>query len=216
MAITFTSKPEIKLVAGLPSIWAPAQVLSWITTNLVPWINSRSGLVLISSTEVSSNVASVEFTGGITSEFDRYLLTIDGLIPETDNTSLFLRVSEDSGATWASGASDYRWTNIIANESGAFASQQDAADSEIQLATAIGTGTGESANFTIEFSSPSSSSVRKVFKADSFLLSAAPTSSRYCATGVYVASSNAINGIQLSMSADDIASGTFCLYGLRK
>lgn len=213
--ISFTGKPGLNIGGLSFPQWDVSQLTSWITTVLVPWVNKRSGLVLISSTEVTSNVASVEFTEGINSDFDRYILRIDGLRPETDNTSLLLRVSEDAGANWEDDAADYRWTYVVSDESALFASNEDASDSEIQLDNVLGTGTGEVANLTVEFSVPSSSSVRKAFKIDSFGLSAVPTSRRNAGTGVYVGSSNAINGIQLFMSSDDIASGTFCLYGVR-
>ena len=66
-----------------------------------------SGTTLISSTTVTTSVASVDFTGFDVSKYKRYLIILDAVKPATNSTSLRMRTSTDGGSTFDSAADDY-------------------------------------------------------------------------------------------------------------
>jgi hypothetical protein len=63
--------------------------------------------VEVSRTVVSTAVATVDFTG-IDSSADEWAVAIYNAIPATDGGTLMCRTSSDNGASFDSGASDYR------------------------------------------------------------------------------------------------------------
>lgn len=146
--------------------------------------------------------------------FDDFEVLVSGLIPTTDNTDLWIRLSH-SGA-YASGVADYAWACAAYNSSGAI-NQADDSDSEIQVngTTNLGNNTNEqlTANFRLQ--------------------NAASTTRNTSVTwfgGYYNALMNAsaingwgqrqlaqdCDGIQFRMSSGTIASGEFILMGRRR
>ena len=170
-------------------------------------------LVLISSQTVSSAVASVDFTSGIDATYDEYELRMFGVKPST-TANLYLRISQDGGATWKSAASSYSHARIEAytSNSGAFAG---GADTGILLSVnAISTATA-AANFVVRFASPSVSGVTKYFMGEC-IVHGTTAINRLSIGGAYVADTNAIDGLRLSFSTGNITGGTFNLYGVKK
>lgn len=95
------------------------------------------------------------------SNFRLFKLIVE-FIPLTDTTVLYLRFSDDGGATFEADASDYGWawnlTNDTATGSGADAVPVgDAADSEIHLSgNSVGNATGEGGVAEILIHNPAS------------------------------------------------------------
>ena len=71
-----------------------------------------SSLALIQSQSASAS-AQVDFTSGITSAYSEYVLKMIDVVPATNGTNLNFRVSEDGGATFKAGASDYAYTCVL-------------------------------------------------------------------------------------------------------
>lgn len=161
-------------------------------------------------TQIASASATIDFTTGIDSTYDEYHVSIIDLVPATDDTHLYVRVSEDSGSTWKSGASDY-YSNATA-----------AAQMNLMQGAAAGNGISNVASEggfsgTIKFYSPDATQ-NKLFLFEGLYLYATggqPTTA-VGSRGAYVLTTNAINGIRFLMSSGNITSGTFNLYGIRK
>src|SRR4249920_2654704 len=62
---------------------------------------------LIASQTVGAPVASVDFTSGIDATYDEYEFRLAGVATSIVDTQLQMRVSNNGGSSWNSGASDY-------------------------------------------------------------------------------------------------------------
>jgi len=191
----------------LPAADAP---VARVTLGVVPL-----GLVLLSSQSVS-NAAAIDFTSGIDDTYDEYLLECLDVVPATDSVGAWLRVPEDAGVTWESGASDYAHTRY-ANAGATTAPAGNGADpnTKLELAPALGNGAGETFSASIHIIRPSGSRY-KLFMCDAVQWSAPPAITRISVGGIYKGCANAINGVRFHLSSGNIASGLFKLYGLRK
>lgn len=216
MPISFTSSPLSTLGSIYPEkLRNPVEWISWITQSLVPWINKRSGLVLLASTEVTSNVASVEFTEGINSDFPAYLVVCSDVTVATDNVEFQVRFSEDSGTTWEDDAGDYRHSRFGNVDGGAVAAAGSAADTEITLISGLGNASGEAFSYFGILQNPSSASFKKLGGIIYYGTTAAAFGI-LTSGGHYDGSTNPINGIQFFASSGDLTGGSIQIYGLRK
>lgn len=210
--ISFTGKPGLNISGLSFPQWDASKFTSWITTVLVPWINRRSGLVLISSTEVTSAVSSVDFTEGFSSDFDAYLFIASDWQSDTDNVAMHMRIFE-SGAI-EDDASDYRHSRFASADGGAISEVGSTGDTEIDLGAALGNASGESMSLIGMLTTPSGSTFKKLI-----LMSVYNNTSGEVVTGVtggqYDGSTNSIDGIRFFQSSNNIDGGTFHLFGVR-
>jgi hypothetical protein len=165
------------------------------------WATPAKSMELVSSAS-ASNSATVDFTG-LASGYD-YQVRATGVLPQGASDTLSVRVSEDNGSTWKSGASDYY--------------QASASQSSVS----VGYGfqvlyTGHGFTFNLEIPDPGGSK-KKFLHARGLISASAGTydmpggqSSGAGAGGLY-ASTNAINGIRFYFLSNNIASGDFLLY----
>jgi len=75
----------LKLASGVPS-----------------WATDAGGAWNFIETEVASNSATLNFTSSIDSTYDMYAIICSVLIPATDDTQLYLRISDDGGSSYES------------------------------------------------------------------------------------------------------------------
>lgn len=175
---------------------------------------------LITSGTVSA-AASLDLTAAsmFDGTYDRIDISVNSLIPATDAADFLLRVSEDGGSTFKSGASDYRWCIkywIDANDTtGAEGVLADNADTAVKAIGGAGASAGESANTTITFTDPGSTANWKVFLSQAFMVNSAGMSNGNFTVGVYYGTTNAIDAVQLIMSTGNIASMTYTVIGHR-
>ena len=188
---------------------------AWAT----PTAAAGGSLILITATTASSS-ATVDFTSGISSTYDEYLITLTNVIPATDNQTFLLRVSEDSGSTFKSGATDYKHVSMYQYDFLTVPSG-DGSTGAPQIAMAT-TGVSNSAtrggvNGEIRFFAPAGTASNKHF-AFSLSVGLSSTTGQMNQTGTarFVLDTNAINGIRLFFGSGNIASGAFALYGIKK
>lgn len=182
-----------------------------ITDTTLATTGGSAALVLIQA-QAASGASQVDFTTGISSTYDTYIIECADVTSSVAGAALRLRVSEDSGSTWKSGASDYAFAQIYAGTSSALARYSNAATTYISLISDFGIQNGVSG--TVKFWSPSQSSRKKKFFSEFSL----EQPSEYVTTtgsGFYIGSNNAINGVRLYPASGTI-SGGFCLYGVSK
>ena len=182
-------------------------------------IGRSTGMVLIQQQTASSS-ATVDFTVGIDSGFDEYVLEFDGVVPATNVVSLQLQVTQDAGSNWKSGAGNYQWVrNGVYSGSASVTLQNSAADTSISVVDGVLDNTStRPASGEIRFYAPSAGRITN-FEARSTFYSSnlgGTYLGQFNNSGAYVADTTAINGVRLKMSSGNISTGNFRLYGVRK
>jgi hypothetical protein len=170
-----------------------------------------NNLVLIQS-QTASNAATVDFTTGIDSTYDTYLLTMADVVPQTDATDLYMRVSVDGGANYLAGTT-YAYENVGAN-SGSISGTSSAGTTQLLVSNSLGTGTGEVLNGNLWLQNLANATVYKtIHGTHAYLNSGASVTSRV--VGCIARTTSAINALRVLMSSGNI-NGTFNLYGVKK
>ena len=107
-------------------------------------------------TITASNIPAVEFETGIDNTGDVYVFVGSGITPTTDNVNLGIQVSQDGGATYDTGASNYTYGGVFVGQSAGVTDNRSAGDDIIELSL-LGTGNAsdETMNFVIYMFDPS-------------------------------------------------------------
>ena len=160
--------------------------------------------------QTASASATIELT--LASGFSNYIIYVDGLVPATDNIGLFLRLSNDGGSTFRSGASDYAWSEFVGTSN-----LTDSADSEIEIVatghgTKIGNVSGENYGGYIKLFGARNSSVFTLVNWTGGYINGTAIGVNRGNGHVTVAEEN--DAVRLLMESGNITSGTFTLLGL--
>jgi len=174
-------------------------------------------LVLLSSQIVTSAVGQVDFTSGIDGTYDEYEIHAVGVRVGADSP-LNLRISQDGGATWKAGATDYQYFYNIAaaNSTGTGGGWGGQSTAVILGASNYAGAANANCNYRFSFAIPTSTTLRKWFMGQ--MVGANPSQNAVATFGGgYVADTNAINAIRLfPNSGVNLLGGTFNLYGVTK
>ena len=175
-------------------------------------------VVLIGSVQTASTSATIDFTTGIDSTYDRYMIVISNALPTADADILWLRVSQSS--SFLSGGTNYAYAIMGIDESNAsvgITQSVGAAQVPLTGGTGVGSATGEGVSGVVYFSDPDAGAYTK-FWWDMAIKdnSAATEFVRESGAGGLDLNTTAIDGVRLKFSTDTIASGTFALYGFGK
>lgn len=172
------------------------------------------GLVLLEQ-HTASTSSSLDFTTGITSTYDEYLVEVVNLVPATDGVDAWFRVSTDGGSTYKSGGSDYSW-NAIRVTTSASAINGSAGDSKInfsgQSVDNSSTTGGYSATFRIMNPLSGARNTRMYGQGTGFDGGGIRVE---IFSGAYLATT-AVNAFRILFSSGNISTGTVRLYGLAK
>ncbi|HYF35452.1 MAG TPA: hypothetical protein VD994_09200 [Prosthecobacter sp.] len=190
-----------------------ASGLQWATP-------STSKLVFIASATASGS-ATIDFTSGITSTYDKYIIEVVDLVPATDATQLYIRVSDDNGSTFEADAADYEYMfrSYRASDAGLI-STTSAGAAQISVTNTglnynIGNAAGEALNGTLTFWNPAGTARHKMFRWQSVHQSEATQDIGTQGSATFQAV-DSIEGIRFLMSSGNITSGSFYLYGVSK
>lgn len=170
------------------------------------------------STVTASASATVDFTSGLTSTYDVYMIQFVRVFPSADNSTLYLRTSSDGGATFASANSSYQWGYSFTSNAGTASADGSSSASKgqyIVLARNLGNSSNLGVNGTLYIYAPSvaTSYVQFMFQTAAGLTStfgSGPTSG-----SGYRTAAAAVNAVRFLMDSGNITSGTFRLYGLK-
>ena len=179
-----------------------------------------AGLVLLGSTTLSGAVATVDFASGIGAGYAAYLLLGVGITLASDDAELHLRVSQDAGATWKSGASEYDF-RLFGDDGNANINRASSGDAKIVLAGgagatfAVGNATGEGVSFRATIGRPSVAGIHKLIEVESAWIAAVGDPYWFRGAGRYKGNTNAIDGLRVLAETGNIAAGAFRLYGSR-
>lgn len=182
-----------------------ASATGWFATGLAP--------IALVRRQVASASAQLDFV--LPSGFTDFEIRMTDLRPATDGASLVLRTSTDSGATFAAGASDYRYMTTETRPTlGTVVSGQVATATGIVLSQPLDTGTASNtAEGEIRF---------WVGDGTRFPQARAEFSGVHDAYGYNLhnamgnrLSATAVNAVRLLFNTGNITAGTFSLYAVR-
>ena len=166
-------------------------------------------------TKTASASATIDFTSGLSTNYNNYAIKISNLTPVTDNTTLYMRVSQST--VFLSGATDYGW---LAHAWGVISIDQtsvSASTAQIAIAGGLINTSGRVLEATITFGHPAETNGYKNFMHDStYSVTGTDELSRNVGVGRFQKNTTPIDGIRFLMSSGNISVGTFSLYGLRK
>jgi hypothetical protein len=177
--------------------------------------------VQIARVDVSVAVAAVDFTSGIDATYDEYELHLIN-VTVAANGQPALRISQDGGATWKAGTSDYLWSGRYipfgATMSGN--SDQGGTTTSMGLTGSAGTNmmgsTTNGINGIVKFWRPWATAFRKTFLYDTTFQNPINGMTSFRGAGNYAADDNAFNGLRLLVGGTTFTAGTFILYGIKK
>lgn len=164
--------------------------------------------------QTASNDPNLDFTTGIDDTYISYLFKAHDVVPATDGAALRLRFSDDGGATFEAGASDYQWGRFRMPFTGASNEGSDAADSAISFGGTIGSTANERMHGNCEIFNPSNGNHISCWF-EQTIENSSSVSGAVFGGGIFVGNTNAIDGFRLLMDSGNISSGTFELIGIR-
>lgn len=168
-----------------------------------------AGLVLIQCQTASAS-ATLDFTTGIGSTYDTYLLTISSIVPATNGANLWLRVS--TSATFRTASYSFSSFASSGNATSGDAGSQ-VSDAKIILAVSLSNAGDRDARAQVWLSQPSNTARYKQITFDSSALTGSGQT-RYFGSGDYNGDTGAVDGLRVMMSGGNITSGKACLYGI--
>jgi hypothetical protein len=167
-----------------------------------------NGLVLL-STVVASNSATVDMETTFNSTYDQYLITISAYRPQTSNTALHARFKQ--GGSYTAAGYQYHSSNL-ATALATYAATASASATEIVIAPGI--SSSFVSNFDIRIPTPTVVDFPRLFGHGAFFSAVAGSVSQAIPMGYQNDTSGAIQGVRFLSSSGNITAGTFRLYGI--
>ncbi len=161
------------------------------------------------STTTAATSATVDITG-LTSTYKDFLIVFDHVKVATAGANLQLRVSTDNGATYVSGAGTYGYACTNFNSSTSFGNSNSA--TFIQVSPNISASADKQVNGYLFIHSPQTADNTHI-NGQNTCWNNAGNATNIIVGGMYLANT-AVNGIRFLMSAGNINSGDFTLYGM--
>ena len=176
-------------------------------------IKSNPTHVLLTTTTISSNTASVAFTSGIDSTYKDYRITISGMRSDTDDKHIKLTFSVDGGSNYLS--SNYVFAGLSRDAGGTNLNPANGATSVIELtAERAGNASDESFNAELTLFNPSQSGIHKIIAYNCYYYTPPSNHIRHLGSGSNTSSTSPVNAVKIEMETGNIAEGVFKLYGI--
>jgi hypothetical protein len=176
------------------------------------WATVSSGSFVLVEEHTASSSADLEFTTGITSTYDDYIVRLINVNPATTSTTLEMQVSTNSGSTWVADG-NYYGAVLGYDNGGAAQSYHPAAINFYQLTPTTDTSTGfDGISGDIDVTNPGSASLRKSITFN-ITMPASASFIRFAGSAVWTGTT-AVNAVRFLFSSGNVASGTIRMYGL--
>lgn len=174
----------------------------------------QTGWVLLEE-HTASTSAALNFTTGITSDFDEYAIEIIEIVTATDNASITVQVSTDGGANYDATSGHYAW-QAWAMVSGGSGSNGSTSDTKITLIVSQTSGTNNT-NFSgfYRLYNPGGASRKIITGVGTGWDSSGTRLISYTAGGSYL-QTTAVNAFRIIASSGNLTSGTVRLFGVAK
>ena len=172
------------------------------------------GWVELQSVTASSS-ATVDLETDIGGDYDEYMIVVSDAIPSTDGRQLFIRLKV--GGSYQTSSYQYH-SNYSRSSANTYAGDSSTSQGYIDTnATGAGNASNESGyNVKVYFSSPDSTSTFKGVTVIGDCYASDGNSVTMLSVGHYEGAATALTGVRFYMSTDNISSGIFTLYGLKK
>ena len=173
-------------------------------------VTGTQGLVKISSTTVSSAVASVDLTG-MSSTYDFYQCHFT-LTPATDNVNVFVRFIDSAGSALAG---DVYGHGLINENSNSIVASNSA--NTMEIGSSVGSDSNESMCGALTIG-PANSTTHpcSLYGQTTFINHSNNHQGTVVLGGFKSGSFEAITGLHFKCSSGNIEAGTFTLYGVTK
>lgn len=180
------------------------------------WREAGGGAFTFVSSVTASNSATVSFTG-LDATYDRYWITFANIIPQNDNTQIYMHMGTGSTPTYDTGT-NYFWVARSSALNGPFADSTESSANEIKITTilSLGTGTGEACHGDIWLVNPASASNYTTIMSNAWGNQQSSSRMTINDVGGSYAVQTAVTAVTFKMDSGNIASGEFRLYGLNK
>jgi hypothetical protein len=167
------------------------------------------------SRATASASATIDFTG-IDSTYDEYMVTINRVVPATNDAILLMRTSTNNGSSYDDTASDYEYSiiNIYAGSTVDSYTSTTATSIKINEFGTSSTASNGGLSGSLSFFSPAT--VARFFVSYRVVYSDSSDPIQDSGFGVRMATGADVDAIRFLMSTGNIASGTFVLLGRKK
>jgi hypothetical protein len=200
------------------------RVIRYQRANGLPLAESNA-LTLLGAYAMAG-ASTIDFTSAVlTSAYDRYLITLDNVMVQTDDVWMGLQVGTGAGPTWQSGAGAYSWAAAVASLAAASMPVDNPTTFAINTAALLTLGgagnrisnaTNERLSGHIHLSMPTEAANKAHWNSE---INYVPSSiaNLVCARGNgNYTSAAAITGLRLMLSSGTFTAGTARIYGLRR
>lgn len=173
--------------------------------------------VLITSTTISSPVATVDFTASIDGVYKEYVFELVNVVPATDAQTLYMRTSANAGSSWDSAATDYvQSLATVANTTGSVSANTSTGAAQIALTSSTSNDTAcGGVSGSVKLFNPAGTTHRKVFTAQMVNAVNNTTGTLSNVGDARRQSTSAVNGVRFLFASGNITSGVINMYGVR-
>jgi len=168
---------------------------------------TNAGTQFITSA-TASNSATIDLVG--MTGFTHYFIYYNNLTPVTNTTNLFLRVSTNNGSTFD--ATTYRYVDSIFNALGVGISPV-VGGTEFVVGPGFNNTAGNGAGGIIHIINPAGAAYTTI-NSSGYMITGAGATQSMMSNGQW-AQTTTVNAIRLLMSAGNISTGSFYLYGVK-
>ncbi len=164
---------------------------------------------VITSTNITSNVTSVEFTSGIDSTYASYAWTIAGLKPTSTGSNLYMYVKTNTGS-YHTGGSDYKTFQSQSNSSStSWIGGSSGGTSYLLVADQAGL-----LNMEMRLDNPTQTSSIKPFYWNGGHLNNSNHVAWAAGAGAFFGNNNAITAVKFDCGGGNITEGRITMYGI--
>lgn len=202
-------------VGSSPSYGTSGQVLTSAGTGSAPtWVTASASALVLLSTVTASNSATMDIESTFSSTYDKYLISMSGLVCQTDGAQLQMLLK--IGGTYLTTSTYVNFENRTQSSASTFLGANGSVtgpDAFVSVHSILGNVGGENASFNLYIQNPSSTTLQKLF----YFEGAGHTNAgqvRYIAGCGCNTGTAALTGVRFVMASGNITSGVARLYGI--
>ena len=199
----------------------PAGITNSSVSAVTSFANASGGTLVLLSTQTASATATISFTTGLDSTYDKYIFKFINIHPATDNEYLAFQASTNSGSSYNVTVTTSVFRAYHQENDTSTALEYYTLEDEAQVTTFVpiieltGNENDNGGAGTLTFFNPSSTTYVKHFISSSNTNYNNDYQINWYKAG-YFNTTSAINAIQFKMSAGNIDDGIIKLYGVKK
>jgi len=190
------------------------QVLTSSGTATPTWSTPSGSALTLLSTVTASNSATMDIENTFSSTYDKYLISVSGLVCQNDGTQLQMLLK--IGGTYLTSATYVGFENRTQSSAATFAGTNDSfagPGNFVSVHSILGNTDGRNATFDLYISNPTSTTLQKLY----YFLGTGHTSGgqvRYIQGIGCNTNTAALTGVRFQMASGNITSGVARLYGI--